>query len=277
MNDCSSSQSGCVDDHRRRNETERRDAAAPPGAVGRQTRRTAISAKPTGRASCATQVRMPAPMDVAASRSFTTSATAPPASSSVRPAATPAAATFAAAAQRALRAGTCRSRARAACRRARRSPRRGSRPRGRDAGRSVPQPECRRRRRVGGRSRAAAGATIAASARRGDEVFDDGERRHHSGGGLGRPLAVRVAFLDGEIEDVGRHHLAAHRRTELVGFAAPLGSGGLGDRQPLLLHHQHGQRVLLGHVAVQPLLDADRGSRAASRGRLRRSASRSSS
>ena len=57
--------------------------------------------------------------------------------------------------------------------------------------------------------------------------------------------------LTREVEDVGRHHLTAHGLGEGLGLLLPLGPLRLGDLQPLLAHQRDGERVLLGHLALQ--------------------------
>src|SRR5260370_31956206 len=51
-------------------------------------------------------------------------------------------------------------------------------------------------------------------------------------------LAVLVAGLRGEVEDIRRHLVAAHRFREVVELPAPLGIGRLGHRHARLLHRR---------------------------------------
>ena len=70
-------------------------------------------------------------------------------------------------------------------------------------------------------------------------------------------LAEVVPRFDGEVEDVGRHHLAAHRLRERVDLrAATRAPVALRHGQAALGHLGDGGRVLLRDVDLQPLLDA---------------------
>ena len=168
-----------------------------------------------------------------------------------------------------LRARACRSRATAACLRARRWRRRETRPTGRGAERLVRTPGCRRRRCGAGRFRAAADDHHRQSASAAIGVLDArGERRVTglSGGLRLRRCALteRVALLHGEIEDVWRHHLAAHRLRRATRLPAATRAARLGDLQPLLLHQRDAKASCFGTSACSCFSTAERRSRRAS-------------